>query len=260
MQFRVDRLAWPLLLLAVQPALDADVLIKETLTTTAGGRVLQATRTIEIKGERMRIAVEQDGQPTVTLFDLPAGVTIALEAAKRRASVTSMAARAAELEKKVPRARVTTTMTVAGAAREIAGVSCQDHRFTIRVPATTDGDQIVVLSGTACVAPAAPGAADYEAFARAAAARDLVIGYASSNKFPLAVTRGRTELYRELAKVRGIPYAIETTSNAEGKGLFNRMLNKLVAATSVSTVTSVTTTPLEDAHFAVPGGWKRQQK
>lgn len=46
MQFRVDRLACPLLLLAVQPTLDADVLIKETLTTTAGGRALQATRTI----------------------------------------------------------------------------------------------------------------------------------------------------------------------------------------------------------------------
>lgn len=111
----------------------------------------------------MRIAVEQDGQPTVTLFDLPAGVTIALEAAKRRAEGPSMAARATELENNVPRARVTTTMTVAGAAREIAGVSCQDHRFTIRVPATTDGDQIVVLAGTACVAPAAPFSSKNEA-------------------------------------------------------------------------------------------------
>lgn len=121
-------------------------------------------------------------------------------------------------------------------------------------------DQIVVLSGTACVAAAAPGTDEYVAFATAAVARDLVIGYASSNKFALAVTRGRTELHRALATVRGIPLQIDMTSKAEGSGLFNRMLNKLVAGTAVSTVTSVTTTPLEDARFAVPDGWKRQQK
>jgi hypothetical protein len=260
MHIHIRRIASPLLLLALQPALAADVLIKETVTTTSRDKVRHATRSIAIKGERMRIEVEQEGPPTVTLFDVPAGVTIALDAGKRRVTVTPMSERAAELERKVPRARVTTTMRAAGTTREIAGVRCEDHAFTVRVPATSDGDHVVVLSGTACVAPSAPGAADYATFATAAAARDLVVGYASSNKFALAVTRGRTELYRELAKIPGIPYVIEMTSKAEGTGVFNRMLNKIVAATSVSTVTTVTTTPIEDARFTVPEGWKREQK
>ncbi|MBY0493858.1 MAG: hypothetical protein K2Y23_06555 [Cyanobacteria bacterium] len=253
------RLAGVFFLLALQPALGADVLIKETLITAMAGGERRAARTIAIKGERMRIEVAQAGQTTVTLFDLPARATITLDAAKRRATVTPMAVRAAELERKVPRARVTSAIVPREGVREVGGVPCQDFTFSVRVPATSDGDQIVALSGTACVA-AVPGTDDYAAFATAAAASDLVIGYASSNKFALAVTRGRTELHRALAAVRGIPLQIDMISKAEGAGLFNRMLNKIVAGTSVSTVTSVTTTPLEDASFAVPNGWKRQQK
>ena len=60
MHIQIRRFAYPLLWLALQPALGAYLLIKETLTTTAGDKVVHATRAIAIKGERMRIEVVQD--------------------------------------------------------------------------------------------------------------------------------------------------------------------------------------------------------
>lgn len=52
----IHRLACALLVLALQPALGADVLTKETLATTRAGGGERSTRSIAIKGERMRIS------------------------------------------------------------------------------------------------------------------------------------------------------------------------------------------------------------
>jgi hypothetical protein len=248
-----------LLVLSVRP-LSADVLITETIAAKAGDRNLPGTRSTYIKGTQMRIDVVQGKESASTLYDLRANVTIALDAKKKRAEVRDIAQRNAKLEQIYPRARTTTNMTPTGTTREIAGTSCAEQTFAVRVPMTKDGDLAFMLSGSAWIAKDAPGANDYQAFAGAAIERQVVLGPASDNRIVLALARAQTELYRALADIGGIPYLVDMKMEVDGHGMLASLVRKLVAGSRTSTVTTVTAAPLDDSTFAVPAGWKRERK
>lgn len=241
-------------------SLSADVLITETVAAQAGDRNLPGTRSTYIKGTQMRIDTVQGKDSASTLYDLRDNVTIALDARKKRADVRDIAARNARLEQVYPRARTMTNLMATGTTRDIAGTSCAEQTFTIRVPMTKDGDLAFMLTGSACIANDAPGANDYAAFARAAIERQVVLGPASDNRIVLALARGQTELYRALADVGGIPYRVDMKMDVDGRGMLASMVRRLVSGSRTSTVTTVTAAPLDDSTFAVPAGWKRERK
>lgn len=242
-------------------SLAADVRITETVVARSGDRSQPAaTRVTAVQGNRMRIDHQQDKQSASTLYDLNDSVTIALDARKKRADVRAIAERNAKLEKLYPRARTTATTTAAGSGREVAGVSCGEHTFAVRVPLTKDESLAFLLTGSACVAADAPGAGDYLAFARAAIDRQLLLGPASDNRLLLALVRAQTELYRALAEIGGIPYAVEMNMDVDGKGMLAGMVRKLLKGSRTSTVTAVSAAPLDETMFVVPAGWKRENK
>jgi hypothetical protein len=238
----------------------ADVTLVETLSVTAGGKALQGTRTTFISGARMRIDTALSTQTAATVFDVPAGSIISLDAKARRAEFHDISARNAELEKEYPRARADASLAPAGASREIAGVKCDEREFTIRVPMTKDGSMALVLTGKACIASGSGGEVDYRTFADAARDHDLVLGPASSNKILLARTRAQTELYRLIADAGGIPYGIDMTFSVDGRGVLSSMVRKILAGMQVLAVTTVDTAPIPPATFMVPDGWKRARK
>jgi hypothetical protein len=249
-----------ILMFAAPVGLTADVVMTETTHAKIGGKTVDGVRTTYIKGPRMRLEVVQANDAQTTLYDVPAGVTIALDAKKKRAELRDISARNAELERRYPRSRVVVTLTPTGATKQLAGVSCDEHAFSIRVPMTKDGSLVLVMTGSAWAAKDVPGADDYSAFAAAAIEKEVVLGPASNNLILLAVTRAQTELYRALGKLRGIPYVIDMTLKVDGHGLIAGMVNKVVSGTRTSTVTKVAVAPLSDALFAIPDGWKRQKK
>src|SRR5664279_4069149 len=116
-----------LIALVLSARASADVRIVETTVVKAGDRVARGTRSTYIKGVRMRIEVVQADQSATTVYDLPAGVTLALDAPRRRAESRAIEARAAELEKQYPRARTEIKLTPSGATKELAGASCAEH-------------------------------------------------------------------------------------------------------------------------------------
>jgi hypothetical protein len=241
--------------------LGADVRITETVVAKAGDRSQPAaTRVTAVQGNRMRIDHQQDKESASTLYDLNDSVTIALDTKKKRADVRAMAERNAKLEKLYPRARTTTTLTATGTRRDVAGVSCGDHTFSVRVPLTKDESIAFMLTGSACVAADAPGAGDYLAFARAAIDRQLLLGPASDNRLVLALVRAQTELYRALADAGGIPFVVDMNMAVDGKGMLAGMVRKLLSGSRTSTVTAVSAGPLDEAMFVVPAGWKRENK
>jgi hypothetical protein len=246
-----------LLLLGLRAPLAADLQIKETSTDSAAG---SGSRVTSIKGLQMRIDTTLPAASGSTIFDLPGGVTIRPEPDKRRAEVRDIAVRGAALEREYPRTRTTVALAPTGASREIAGASCAEHAFTIRVPLSKDGELALLMTGSAWIAASAPGADDYAAFARAAVDRDLVLGPASDNRILLAVARGQTELYRALAGVRGIPFLIDTKSDVDGHGVLAGMVAKVVRGSRTTTVTSVSVAPLADTLFSIPDGWTRDRK
>ena len=99
----------------------------------------------------------------------------------------------------------------------------------------------------------------FASFVKAANEKQLVVGYASSNRILLAHARGQTELYRALGELHGIPYVIDMTMTFDGHGMLTRLLNKTAGART-STVTRVGVEPLAAAMFTIPDGWKRDIK
>src|SRR5258708_13526757 len=69
----------------------ADVTIVETLSVTAGGKTIRGTLTTYISGERMRIDAVLPDQSASTLYDLPAGSIVGLDAKANRAELFPLA-------------------------------------------------------------------------------------------------------------------------------------------------------------------------
>lgn len=250
-----------LLTLTLLPArLSADLLIVEKAVLRSGDRIIEAVRSTSIKGARMRIDLAHDGKNTVTLYDLPAGETIALDAAKRRAEVRNIAARNAKLEKEYPRDRSTVSITPKESTQTIAGSTCTDHAFEVRTPVVKSGSIVVTLDGTACLAAAATGVDDYLAFARQARERNLVLGPGTDNYIILALTRAETELYRALTQTGGMPLMVDYEIAVDGKGMLAGIVRKPLAGSRVTAAAKLDAAAIDDALFAVPAGWKREAK
>jgi hypothetical protein len=246
------------LLLLHSIPLDADLLILEKVS---GKGTAGTTRSIYIKGQRMRIDVSQGKDSRSTVYDLPAGTIVALNADKKRAEVRAMSARYTEVETLYPRQRTSVTVEPTGATKEIAGIASEEYTFLVTVPMTAKGTQpAMTMSGSAWLAKSAPGTADYDAFATAAIERQLVVGYISGNRILLAIARGRTELYRALAALNGIPSSIDMKIRFEGKGMLTALLNKAASGEHASVVTRISVDPMADTLFSIPEGWKRQDK
>jgi len=250
-----------LLVLLGSPAiLAADVLIVEKVTARSGDRRNEAVRSTYVKGTRMRVEVAQKDKTVVTLYDLAAGESIELDIAKRKATVRAIAARNAKLQKDYPREDTTVTVTPLGTMQTIAGSSCDDQRFAIRVPITSKREVALMLDGTACVARAGPGVDDYHVFAEAGRERNLVIGPATGNFLVMALVRGQTELFRALTANGGMPLTIDLTFDVDGKGVYASLVRKIANGGRLTTVTRLDAAPRDDAIFVVPAGWKRELK
>ena len=247
-----------LLFIGSPALLSADLLIVEKSLIKSGNRVIVGARSTYIKGTRMRIEVTQEGATTVTVYDLPAGESLELDASKRKAVVRTISTRSAKLEKEYPRARSTVTLTATGITKTTAGLECAEHRFDGRVPITKSGEIALLLSGIACLASADPRAADYATFAKAAYDQDLVLGRATDNAILLALVRGQTELYRALTQQGGIPLSVDLTTTVEGRGVLAGMVRKPLAGSRITTASKIEAATLDDALFAVPAGWKRE--
>ena len=251
------------LVVLVGVPISADVLIVEKMVTKSGDKTVASVRSTSIKGTRMRVEIAQDGKTGVTVYDLPAGEMLELDATKRRADVRGVTARNAKLEKEYPRSRSTVIVTATGQSQNLDGAACADHTFAVRVPMTSSGDLALTLKGTACLSAAATGVDDYMTFATAAHAQNVVFGLASDNYILLALARAQTELFRALTEKSGMPLFLDLTFAVDGKGMLAGIVRKAVTSAIRSraiTVSKIDTSPVEDARFSVPTGWKREQK
>jgi hypothetical protein len=253
---------WLILAIALSSvvASAADVTIVETLSVTAGGKTIRGTRTTYVSGERMRIDTVLPDQSAATVYDLPAGSIVGLDAKAKRAELFTLAARAAAVEKDYPRSRAKTTLQSTGATREIAGVACAEQAFTVRVPMVSDDSIALMLTGSAWIATRADGNGDYESFARAAREHDVVLGSSSTNRLVVARTRAQTELYRALSAAGGIPYALDMKYEVEGRGALAGIVRKALEGQQALAVSRVTTDSIAPTVFTVPDGWKRERK
>lgn len=245
--------------IALAASLSASVVVKESAVTIAGDEKVGTEIVYSIDGGVMRIHRNRGGAPTgrAHIYDASAGRLIVLYPDRKEAEIYDAAKASADIEERLPSDRITADLKPTGKTRDVLGTTCDEYAFVVKAPAT---DSVtIVRTGTACVGKQGRGAGEYAAFFRSAETV-LVAGSLTAPKAYLAVDRSETELYRRLAALGGIPYAIEMRLEVEGRGMTAGLLKRAVAASRSLTVTAVDTTPLPEQTFTIPAGWKTRRK
>lgn len=215
--------------------------------------------TLYIKGMKMRQDSPEQG--TSMILDLESGQMILLETKKERAQVFDMNQVQEQMEQ-FTGSGVDVSLEPTGATQTVAGTTCNVHdmRVVIEVemaPGSGMGATLV-MDGSACLVPDAPGADDYERFYVAMAEKGFFFGDPRAAQGPGAgQQKGMAQLYRQIAE-KGVAYHTDLESTFEGSGMIAKMMEKMSFDTE-TTVTSVSTDALPDSLFEVPAGWKVKQ-
>ena len=262
--------------LFLSAALRADVTIVQT-TTVEGGMAQMAAQsgasmtprvTMRVKGMKMRSEVESGPISMVTIVDVANKQVIILRADQKTATIVST---------KPPETTTTTTTTTTtpappamdasvkptGRSQVIDGVKCDEYL----VNATADMSTMrnaqmppeaaammqgmkVKLNGSVWVAKDAPGAAEYMAFQKAAAAEQLAGASAIGVNMP-----GMENFAKAMGTMTGLPYLTEMETSIEGTGQMAEMMKQMGTTKVTTKVTSISADPLSDDLFKIPEGY-----
>jgi hypothetical protein len=262
-------------------ALRADITIVQT-TTVEGGMAQMAAAsgasmtprvTMRVKGMKMRSDVESGPISMVTIVDVANKQVIILRADQKTATIVST---------KPPAATTTTTTTTTttagtppptpgmdasvkptGRSQVIDGVKCDEYL----VNATADMSTMrnaqmppeaaammqgmkVRLNGSIWVAKDAPGAAEYMAFQKAAAAEQLAGASAVGVNMP-----GMENFAKAMGSISGLPYLTEMETSIEGSGQMADMMKQMGTTKVTTKVSSINADPLSDDLFKIPEGY-----
>ncbi|MDA8017738.1 MAG: hypothetical protein MPN21_09845 [Thermoanaerobaculia bacterium] len=230
-----------------------------TQMETSGTAATNGESVVYIKGLKMRTEQEVSGRQMVSILDLESQQMINLNMKKKRAEVFDMSGVGEQVEQFVDASTVSVSLEPTGATQNIAGAVCNVHDMMVKVeveiaPGSGMG-ATMVMDGTACLVPDAPGAEDYQRFYAAMAEKGLFLGDPRAAQGPGAgQQKGMTELYRKMAE-KGVAYHSDMNVGFDGSGMMAKMLGNL-SFDSKTTVKSVSTDPLSDSLFVVPSGWK----
>lgn len=237
----------------------ADITMVTQVSTQGMGNAGSGESTVYIKGLKMRTEQKTGGQETIMILDVGNQKMIQLDAKKERADVFDLSQLGEQMEQYVDSSDVSVSITPTGATQTVAGTTCQVHDMTVKLkvelaPGSGMG-ATMVMDGTSCLVPDAPGAEDYERFYTAMAEKGLFLGDPRAAQGPGAGTqKGMTELYEKMAE-KGVAYHSDLNVGFEGSGMMAKMFERLSFDTE-TTVKSVSTEPLSDDLFEVPAGWK----
>ena len=267
--------------LFLSAALRADVTIVQT-TTVEGGMAQMAAAsganmspkiTMRVKGMKMRSEVEAGPVSVVTIVDVANKQTIILRADQKTATIVSS---------KPPATTTTTTDTTTttappvtppdlgsssvkatGRSQVIDGVKCDEYVINATVDMSTMRNaqmppeaaammqgMKVKMAGSIWIAKDAPGAAEYMAFQKAAAAEQLSAASAMGINMP-----GMENLGKAMSAITGLPYLTEMETSIEGTGQMAEMMKQMGATKVITKVSSISADPLSDDLFKIPEGY-----
>ena len=267
--------------LFLSAALRADVTIVQT-TTVEGGMAQMAAAsganmspkiTMRVKGMKMRSEVEAGPVSVVTIVDVANKQTIILRADQKTATIVSS---------KPPATTTTTTDTTTttappvtppdlgsssvkatGRSQVIDGVKCDEYVINATVDMSTMRNaqmppeaaammqgMKVKMNGSIWIAKDAPGAAEYMAFQKAAAAEQLSAASAMGVNMP-----GMENLGKAMSGISGLPYLTEMETSIEGTGQMAEMMKQMGATKVITKVSSINADPISDDLFKIPEGY-----
>ena len=251
--------------------------VRYTATTTIEGQMAgimgaaPPRMVMRVKGGKARADIGPDEQPTASsITDLSSRQTILLQHQQKLAVIVTPE-RAATLARPgaVTLPAADTAVKPTGRTRVIDGVSCIEHVVTMSFdmlemaksspkapPEAMEGlkDARMIVSGSLWIATEGPGVADYVGFkkiAEEAGLAGILLG-----AMPGVRSVGLNKFMAAFATAPGLPYLTEISMTVEGTGDIVEMMKQQMGVTTFSTrVNVVSTDPIADDVFEVPGGY-----
>ncbi len=242
------RVAWllVLVLLAATPAF-ADITVKMTMTTTGGPAAMDMSMVSYIKGMKMRSDVKMAGQDMSMYVDIAAKLEVMVNNVTKE--VMDLAAVMAQMPSV---GDATVSVKPNGQTKQVLGRTCAGYTVEMSMPMTMQDETITTtMTGTAWIAKDAPGAAEYEAFNKAAVGAGLASGLFAQG--PQA--KGIAKMQAAFAE-NGIPLEQEMQVSMSGTGQMAQMMAQsgIGSMKMTMTVTSLSVEPIPDGTFDPPAG------
>lgn len=237
----------------------ADVTMKATGTGKGLGMSANTPSTTYIKGLKMRVESVLGKKNHITIFDVENQKMYVLDSKRMEADVWDMAAFADELSKSVSTEGMRSSIKPNGQTKSIAGQTAEGYDMEIVVPATIGGESgmavTMVLSGVTWIAKGAPGTADYAAFYNGAAEKGWIFTDPRAAKGSPGQAKAMAEMYKEFAKLGGVPYESQIDVKTQGEGMMGGLMSRLGGLSMTTTTESVETGPLADDLFLPPADY-----
>ena len=239
----------------------ADVTKKEMTSGKVLGMNPNAATTTYIKGLKMRIDTPDGDKIMSTIYDIESQKLYMFDNKKKEADVWDMAQMSAEIAKTVSVGDIKSSIKPNGQTKQVAGKTANGYDIAVTVPAQMAGMPMTLnLTGTTWIVKGAPGTADYLAFYKAAAEKGWIFGDPRAAKGQPGQAKAMSQMYEQLSKLDGLPYATEMQMKASGEGPMAGLFAKMGNMTMNTTTESVDTATLSADMFAPPAGYKLNAK
>lgn len=253
--------------------LRADVTVVQTTSVEGGmaaavpGGNNSSKMTVFVKGMKSRS--EMSGPISlITIVDVAARQVIVLRPDQKTATIVvtpKPPAAGTGSSPPLPSVSVDTSMKPTGKSQVIDGVKCDEYVFTTAMDLSAFGagqappeaaamlqGLKVNVAGSLWISKDVPGAAEYVAFQKAAAASEM--SAAAMGAAGVAMP-GMDRMLKAMGTIDGLAYLSEMTMRVEGTGQVADMMKQMGAMKIITKVSSVSADPISDDLFKVPEGY-----
>jgi hypothetical protein len=213
------------------------------------------TKTIRIKGSKMRVENRHASDVSVTIYDLEAGKRFRLDPVRKEIFVVDLQNVGKKWKEQTIEKKLTRNIQPTGKRKEISGMSCDEYTFELTAPVTPwHGElgqvkQIARDDGTVCVSESIPAGIEYTTFVHEAKRRGYWSAAAAcSPTFSLI----GPYFYGEQPNV--IVLSAETESGFENNVRTGRP--DFDATKGTTTVLTINSDAISDEEFRIPSDWK----
>ena len=210
-----------------------------------------STKRVRIRGLKMRIDTEKDGENHVIIYDLESGKKYRLIPKRKEIAVTDLKSASEHMKGTLVPERLRRVIKPTGNKTEIGGANCDEYTFDLQVPTVPRHGTSVIQhdSGTVCVSQVIPEGIELTNFVHEAKKRSYTIAAA-----PLSPTQSPIGSYFYGQEPNVMVLAPDAESALEGIDMEFHAMSTIKSAVTVS---DIKFEPIPDEDFQIPADWKR---
>jgi hypothetical protein len=237
-------------LASLPSAVSADTSIVQQVKHNGAALTESHTRTLQVKGLKMRVESRRGSETYTYIYDLEAGKGYRLDPKHKEVFVGDLAAQSRELEDVWLVKDMQKAIKPTGKKAEIGGLACDEYLVAMQAPGERNHGRQMVLhdTGTLCVSQSIPSGVEFTHFVHEAQKRGYtsLAASCSASRSPLGAY-----LYDEQSNLMVL--SAKTKSFAEG--VPGKPSDMVFIETSM-TVVAINSDLIPEDAFQIPTDWK----